>query len=358
MTEKLKRLQQALADWQVDALLLTRRDNIAWLTEGASYYVVERAESGVASLLITADAVTLIAPDNELPRILAEEPLPFAAKTLSYPWYVSRQQTMASLAIPRLGSDTPLPGAKDLEPAMVIARCGLNKNERQRFAELGRETAEIVEAIARGVSAGVSEQEIEARILHDCLARAIRPVCTLIAVDERIAAYKHPTPGPTRLRQQLLITLGAERQGLNVSLTRMVHIGEPSEQARQRLRAVAEIHADIMVASRAERSWQAIFTDVQAAYARHGHAEGWQVHHQGGPAGYGCRDFIVTPESEGALHVNQALAWNPTLSGVKSEDTALLTTEGLSWLTRTGNWPMMTLTRGEARREFADWLVV
>ncbi|THD32669.1 hypothetical protein ERD80_17775, partial [Pantoea sp. R102] len=61
MSDKLARLQQALAHWQLDAVLLTRRDNIAWLTDGASYYVVERAETGVASLLIGRDSVLLLA---------------------------------------------------------------------------------------------------------------------------------------------------------------------------------------------------------------------------------------------------------------------------------------------------------
>jgi len=32
MSERLETLQRALAEWQLDALLLTRRDNIAWLT--------------------------------------------------------------------------------------------------------------------------------------------------------------------------------------------------------------------------------------------------------------------------------------------------------------------------------------
>ncbi|WP_034917836.1 M24 family metallopeptidase [Erwinia sp. 9145] len=356
MTEKLQRLRQLLHDKQLDGVLLTRRDNVAWLTEGASFYVVDRAEVGVASLLVAADAVTLIAPENELPRILAEEPLPFAINTRSYAWYQTPDAALGTW--PRIGSDTPRAGATDLQNALIDLRHGLNAAERERFALLGQQVAAVVEDVARGVRVGVTEQAVEAEIYARCLPLAIRPVCTLIAADARIAAWKHPTPGPTPLRQQMLITLGAERHGLNVSVTRMVHVGEPSADDRARLRTVAEIHADIIAASRPGRAWQAIFSDIQASYARHGFPNAWRAHHQGGPAGYGCRDFIVTMATPGRLVAPQALAWNPTLPGVKSEETVVITAEGPQFLTRTDAWPTIALRRGKSLWHFADWLVL
>ncbi|MEM6049954.1 M24 family metallopeptidase [Erwinia sp. P7711] len=358
MSEKLQVLRAALAAWQLDALLLNRRDNVAWLTEGASYYVVERAETGVASLLVTADAVTLLAPDNEMPRILAEEPLPFTCETRAYPWYVSLEATLKSLEPLKIGSDIPLSPAINISHKMPELRQGLNSNEKQRFRALGREAADLVEDIARQLETGLSEREVEAEIAKRCLERGIRPVCTLIAADERIAAFKHPVPGETRLSKKMLITLGAERDGLNVSLTRMVHFGQPAPALRQRIRMLAEIHADILTALQIDRSWQAIFADTERAYRDRGWPESWREHHQGGPAGYGCRDWIVTPQTPGQLKSDTAQAWNPTLKGVKSEDTLLLTDGGQQWLTRSGNWPLIEVTRGSQRWELADWLVL
>lgn len=358
MTDKLQRLRQALTEQQLEGLLLTRRDNIAWLTEGASFYVVDRAETGVASLLIAAESVTLIAPENELPRILAEEPLPFGVTTLSYPWYRSLTAVLADLSPGRLGSDMPVANARDVQAELVQLRSGLNPAERERFAQLGKEVALAVETVARRVRPGMTEQAVEADIYAACLPLAIRPVCTLIAADRRISQFKHPVPGPAQLQRQMLITLGAEREGLNVSITRMVHVGEPSATSRQHLTTLAEIHADILAASEPGRRWQDIFRAIQASYARHGFPDAWQSHHQGGPAGYGCRDFIVTDETPGNLSENQALAWNPTLPGVKSEETVLLTATGPQRLTDSGAWPTITVTRGENVWRFADWLVI
>ncbi|EJL83994.1 Xaa-Pro peptidase family protein [Pantoea sp. GM01] len=355
MSEKLIRLQRALADWQLDGVLLTRRDNIAWLTEGASFYVVERAETGVASLFITQDKVLLLAPENEMPRIVAEEALPFAYQALSYPWF---QSLNGMLPLGHFGSDTPQSGMTDILQSMIVLRQGLNANEQQRYRVLGREAAQIVEGVARQLQSGVTEWQVEARIAAACLARGIRPMCILIAADERIAAFKHPVPTQKKLQQQMLITLGAERHGLHVSLTRLVHIGEPEPVLRQRFNALCQIHADILCAMQPGHSWSALFKAIEAAYQQHGHVDAWRDHHQGGPAGYGCRDMIVTPETPGNVSNESAVAWNPTLKGVKSEDTFLLTVEGCEALTRSGEWPMIKVQRSERTLHFPDWLVL
>ena len=355
MSEKLRRLQNALEHWRLDAVLLTRRDNIAWLTEGASYYVVERAEIGVASLLVTRDSVMLLAPDNELPRILAEEPLPFFCATKQYPWY---QPLNEVLPAGNIGSDTDVDATTDIRQKMIVLRQGLGQQEIERFQALGAETATIVEDVARQLHTGVTEYEVEAAIVAACLACAIRPVCTLVAADERIAAFKHPVPTQNPLKRQMLITLGAERHGLHVSLSRMVQIGEPDTSLRQRFLALIDIHADILSATRPGRGWPELFSDITQAYQQRGYVDAWRDHHQGGPAGYGCRDWIVTPETPGKVQGHTAVAWNPTLAGVKSEDTFLINEDGLQALTRTASWPLITLQRGGQTLQLADWLVL
>ncbi|MGK3113441.1 M24 family metallopeptidase [Candidatus Pantoea formicae] len=356
MSKKLQRLQSALLDWQLEGLLLTRRDNIAWLTEGASYYVTDRADVGVASLFVTADNVQLLAPDNELPRILAEEPMPFECGHKSYSWYQSLDSVLPQ---GRFGSDQRLVGYQDIQPAMVALRQGLNTNEQHRFRALGQEAAKIVESVARQLRPGVSEYQIEALISAACLSVGIRPVCTLVAADERITAFKHPVPTRKALERMVLITLGAEREGLHVSLSRLVHFGELEIALRQRILSAANIHADILSATQSGRTWSAVFADITQSYQQWGFDGMWRSHHQGGPAGYGCRDFIVTSATEGNVEVDTAVAWNPTLNGVKCEDTFMLTQNGLENLTRSDDdWPMITLQRGALTFQLTDWLVL
>lgn len=67
-------------------------------------------------------------------------------------------------------------------------------------------------------------------------------------------------------------------------------------------------------------------------------------------------------ESNDASHLlitaGQAVAWNPTLPGVKSEDTYLISHEGPRLLTGTGNWPSVQMDHRESRVEVPDVLVL
>ena len=48
-------------------------------------------------------------------------------------------------------------------------------------------------------------------------------------------------------------------------------------------------------------SYQAYFRKAQELYAKEGCSKEWKMHHQGGPTGYGCREFTVTPETKGVI---------------------------------------------------------
>jgi antitoxin VapB len=39
--------------------------------------------------------------------------------------------------------------------------------------------------------------------------------------------------------------------------------------------------------------------------------------------------------------VGQAFAWNPSITGTKSEDTMILSSTGAESITTTGDWPMI-----------------
>ena len=87
-------------------------------------------------------------------------------------------------------------------------------------------------------------------------------------------------------------------------------------------------------------------------YALEGFPREWELHHQGGLTGYAGREIFGDPDSEHRLQRNQALTWNPSITGAKSEDTILLTDGGAEILTRTGSWPELEvdLPAGTLRR--------
>jgi antitoxin VapB len=83
-----------------------------------------------------------------------------------------------------------------------------------------------------------------------------------------------------------------------------------------------------------------VFRAAQAKYAELGYADEWQLHHQGGPAGYVPRETTAILDSDLRIAAGQAYAWNPSITGTKSEDTLLVKTSGVEVLTEISGWPM------------------
>ena len=136
-----------------------------------------------------------------------------------------------------------------------------------------------------------------------------------------------------------MLIAGARRWGLVVSLTRLVHFGEPDDELRRRHAAVTAVDAALIRATRPGAAAGDVFRVGLAAYAEQGFPDEWTRHHQGGATGYAGREYRATPDTPHVVRDCQAFAWNPSIAGTKSEDTILVTAEGAEVLTQTPDLP-------------------
>ena len=67
------------------------------------------------------------------------------------------------------------------------------------------------------------------------------------------------------------------------------------------------------------------------------------LHHQGGAAGYEPREYLGTPSAQDVVAAGQVFAWNPSITGVKSEDSILVGTGGNEVLTEIPSWPTLSI---------------
>jgi antitoxin VapB len=101
------------------------------------------------------------------------------------------------------------------------------------------------------------------------------------------------------------------------------------------------VNAKLLHASRKGVSSAELFTVAERAYRDAGFSGEEQLHHQGGPVGYVEREWIALPGGQQVLTGTQALAWNPSIRGTKTEDTALLQDNAIEILTRTSLLPQI-----------------
>jgi Xaa-Pro aminopeptidase len=357
---KLARVRAFLEREGLAGALLSRQDNFAWLSGGRDNHVVAGSEVGVASLLVTPDGQFALADRIEAGRLRDEEIGEQRWEWRVYDWFRPGARAAAVREIVGDGvvaADTPGAGARQLDRAFDELRAELLPEEVARYRAVGRiATLAVVEA-GLHLHPGQSEHEIAADLARRVRAQGGRPGVVLIATDERIHRFRHPIPTDRKLRDSAMLVLGASKWGLQVSVTRFVSFRPLGEELKRKWRDVSQIAAYFTLATRPGRGWAEIFRGATDLYRRLGWEEEWQLHHQGGPTGYRGREFTANPESEGEVSAVQAAAWNPSITGTKSEDTIVAAEGGHEFLTRHGEWPVLTVEHEGRQLTFADVLV-
>lgn len=337
---KLERVRRFMAAEGLHNLVLARLDTVAWLTDGARAHVPLNAELAAATVVVTPDRVYVVANTIEAPRLADEELADLPVELIAFDWHdaVAESAIAPLLAPGRTGADLPAPGRELV--AVQPLRYPLLPEEQERYRELGRDVGHAIGLVARQLEPGETEQSIAGRLAQALFERGIWPQVLLVAADERLDRYRHPLPGPARVRRRVLLVTGGKRAGLVASVSRLVAFGAVDDSLRRRHEAVCRVDATLMAHTQPGAAVADVLAAGLAAYAAEGFPDEWRRHHQGGAAGYLSRDYRATLSSCERVHEGQAFAWNPTIAGTKSEDTMLARAAGPEVLTASWDWPM------------------
>jgi len=356
-TAKLAKLRGHLRKEGLEGLLLTQQSSVAWLTGGAETHIVLASVDSAGPLMVTQDSVYLLCPNIEAPRMLEEELTGLEVEDCRYPWHEEAHGEDDDIR--KILDDRPW--AKDTEPhiAAYLAECFsvLSGPEQDRYRWVARQSEEAVRHTCQQVEQGMTEFEIAGILSAEAHKREIWPVLTLVAADDRLRKHRHPIPTSNRVENCAMLVLCARRWGLIANLTRLVHIGPIPDDLRNRHYAVCTVDATFIHETRPGVSYGEVFKRGQAAYAAHGYPDEWQLHHQGGPSGYLGRLFKATAASKARVHEGQAVAWNPSITGTKSEDTFLVQSDTNEIITEAREWPMIEVEAGGVKYQRPDILV-
>jgi len=343
--EKERRVRQLMEREGLDALAISTIHNFAWFTCGGNNYVGIAAEVGVATIVVTRDAKYIVCDNIEAGRIADEEVIGQGFGFRACYWYEGKKDDLireiAGGGV--LGSDVPMNGARNVSAALDVCRFVLTPDEIDRYKWIGRKTGECLSLAAREIEPGMTEHEIAAVLDKHIRSNGLIPGLTLIAADERISRYRHPIPTDKRLEHVVMLVTGARKWGLVLSATRMVHFGELSSELRRKHDAVAQVDAAFISSTKPGARMGDILDRAVGVYDETGFGEEWKLHHQGGPTGYKGRDFRVYSGTDAIVAENQAFAWNPSITGTKTEDTIIATAGGPIILSSTDDWPKVNI---------------
>jgi len=340
---KLTRLRHIMQQQQIDTLVIQNTANIAWLTAGANTHINIASEVGPVTLLVTPDHAWAITDKVEAPRMEVEQHLPELGFQMELePWY-ARGGRIAAMVKGGHNAHDGFGNGIDFAQELQQLRSILLPEEQERMRDLCSVSAQAMDVAIRGVQPGMTEYEIAGRL--DIASRAVggEAIVNLVATDDRIAQFRHPMPTMRTMERYAMLVLCMRREGLISAITRLVHVGSLPDELRRKALAVAHVDAAMIHGTQVGKTFGDIFALARQTYTEEGFPEAIEEHHQGGSIGYQPREVLAQPNSPVAIQQFQAFAWNPSVRGVKSEDTVLLGSNGVEVITTIANWPTWTV---------------
>jgi len=317
-------------------------------------------------LLVAADGRRYaLANAIEMPRLAGEALAGLGFEPIEFAWIDERanpaflvQRATGLLAGP-IGSDVAVGGAHPFEASLSGLRSALEPEELQRYRSLGADVGRAVGALLNSVPPGISEREVIREVAIALLRANARPLVLLAAADDRLLRHRHPLPTALVWTDRLMVAVCAERDGLVVALSRLLSAGPPQAEMARRLTAAQGVLADLLDASLPGVSAASLYQVAADGYARRGFSGEEARHHQGGLIGYRSREWIAHPQSGEAIPTPaSAVAWNPSITGTKVEETCLVTAGGVEVITSSSGWPSSAVTAQGRTLLLPDHLVV
>ncbi|UNU27071.1 M24 family metallopeptidase [Microcoleus vaginatus] len=340
---KLEFIRKALTETKAVALRLRGTDWFAWATAGGSHTVLLTAETGVAELLITAETAWVLTDEIEAQRLQDEE-LPTNFQMHIYPWADVAQREAFVKEITGDGnvmSDRPIyPKETPIIASLQSRKQTMMSSELERYRRVGSLASEAMTEVLSAAKPTWTEYQLAGAGAEALWARGLHPALTLVAGERRLPLYRHATATAEQIGRQAMLVFCARGWGLYANLTRFVCFGSLAEKDAQLHRQVREIEAAGLNFCQPGVSLNAVYDTLKTTYEQHGYPQAIREHHQGGTTGYLAREVVANPATSDILAENTAMAWNPSLSGAKIEDTFVIHSDGtLENLTFDPNWP-------------------
>lgn len=342
---KISALRKLMASKQLDALVLRRNPNLAWVISGR-VHVPTTIDAACFDLVLTDDRVFAVTNAIEAPRLAAEE-FPPGLDIKVVQWWEGRNHGLPAETV--MGSDQPGEGLVNLGLEIEMLRASLDHYDQQRLTDISQRSAKALGAAMREVLTTDREIDVAARITSALWQHNLEIAFLGVAGQSRVKQFRHPLPTQSLVGNRVSASICAKDKGLISSVTRIVTFGEVTAVEESEYSAILEVEADLLDATIVGRTFSTVIDVATNSYSAHGFDNNeWHHHHQGGPTGFMPRDWPATQASARLIQINQAIAWNPTGKGWKVEDTLLTNDAGITLLSTDTSWPTREV-RGRQR---------
>ena len=340
-----RRLLSFLRSRQYEAALLSRADSIAWFTAGADVSRDLVSEKASVALFVSEATRAILADNVQSARVFEEELAGLGFQLKEHPWHHEPDRLIAELIRnKRVASDTQTAGLGSEAEGLKALRLPMTSLERSKLRDLGRSLTQALEATCRAIVPGETEADVAGQLAHRLLREGIVPVDLRVAGDGRMARYRRPIFKSAEVRRQATISVTGRRLGLCASASRTVSFGRVAAEVAEGHTLASMVFATCVYFSRPGEIVSEVYRRSRRIFEKFGHPHEWTLDYQGEIIGYSPRELLLLPESRMRLPDGAAFRWGPSVGEGRSDDTAIIESQGFEIVTASSDWPKIEVS--------------
>jgi Xaa-Pro aminopeptidase len=340
-----------------EAVVLLMPAHVAWFTAGMNVRGLI-ADSERPGVYTNGRQRWLLSSSVDAQRLFDEELDQLGFQLKEWAWLAGRSELLFNITLGRkVAADRPFPNvpmANDkLRPLLRV----LSAYEQERYRELGAAVTHAVEAIARALEPGETEEETAGQLGYRMLHHGIEPTALSVTADGRGAKFRRAGFTSAPITRTCVLQATGQRDGLYVTAARSVSFGPPPDEFRTAhdfAVRVAAVYRSYTVA----HATLAPLADVASMVLS---GTPFEFDARLSQPGYGAGRFpaeeLRRAGQDEPLSVGQAVVWQPRVGPAACADTVLVTATGAEAITPPIDWPFKRVTVRGTTSDVPDLLI-
>ena len=351
-------LSRLLAELQCEAVVLLMPAHVAWFTGGMNVrgLIADGERPGIYT---NGRQRWLLCSNTDTQRLFDEELDGLGFMLKEWHWASGRATLLGELVVnKKVASDRPYPTMPLINDKLRPILRPLMPSDIGRFRELGLVVAHALEATAREIERGETEEDVAGALAHRIFHRGAEAHAISVTAEGRGGIFRRA--GYTRTKVETLCTLQATagRDGLFATASRTVCFGPPTEAYRAEYDAACRVAAVDRLESHPGGTVASAVDTASALLKNTPFEHEWRL----SPAGYGTGWFPADDLRKAGVDekfvADQAIVWQARVGAAGIVDTVLVGEGVCDAITPPEQWPFKRISLLDAAHHIPDLLVL
>jgi hypothetical protein len=355
--QKQERLVEVLEAVGCEAVLLLLPAHVAWFTCGLNVRGLI-ADSERPGVYTNGRQRWLLCSNIDTQRFFDEELDQLGFQLKEWSWAGGRAELLMNVTTGRkIAGDRPLPNMplvnERLRPLIRV----LSAVEQEAYRDLGRVLVHAIEATARTLAKGQTEQEIAGQVGHRLLHRGADVVGVSVTADERGARFRRAGFSSAPVTTTCVVQATAHRDGLYATASRAISFGPPPDEFRRGFERALRLAALYRVQTLPGETLTSARSGEQAVLAGTSHEFDGRLSQPGYGTGRVVAEELRRGGQDEKLVEAQAVVWQPRVGPAAVVDTHLVSANGADCITPPEDWPFKRVSVHGRTHDIPDMLI-